>query len=262
MFTKRSLNAETRVGWNVHKILSGLAIKAHAEEKPADEGDKTPEVNYEQLIAQARKEEKDKLYPRIQKLEEENKTLTKSSNNYLLQIAALKDELEKLKSAGDSDEVKTLKQTIADLQGQIETLKNNAVDEEAVRQKVAAEYEVKMYAQEQIALHKGSILSTLIPDIKGATKEEVDAAIKTAKETTKTVKKELGLEVDDEEDDTNKDKTPGKKSKKGSSTPAKRVPPASPPTETEEEDYDVDYIRNLDPRSEEYKQFRKSIGLR
>ena len=261
MFTKRSLNAETRVGWNVHKILSGLAIKAHAEEKPADEGDKTPEVNYEQLIAQARKEEKDKLYPRIQKLEEENKTLTKSSNNYLLQIAALKDELEKLKSAGDSEEVKTLKQTIADLQGQIETLKNNAVDEEAVRQKVAAEYEVKMYAQEQIALHKGSILSTLIPDIKGATKEEVDAAIKTAKETTKTVKKELGLEVDDEEDD-NKDKTPGKKSKKGSSTPAKRVPPASPPTETEEEDYDVDYIRNLDPRSEEYNQFRKSIGLR
>ena len=261
MFTKRSLNAETRVGWNVHKILSGLAIKAHAEEKPADEGDKTPEVNYEQLIAQARKEEKDKLYPRIQKLEEENKTLTKSSNNYLLQIAALKDELEKLKSAGDSDEVKTLKQTIADLQGQIDTLKNNAVDEEAVRQKVAAEYEVKMYAQEQIALHKGSILSTLIPDIKGATKEEVDAAIKTAKETTKTVKKELGLEVDDEEDD-NKDKTPGKKSKKSSSTPAKRVPPASPPTETEEGDYDVDYIRNLDPSSEEYKQFRKSIGLR
>ena len=262
MFTKRSLNAETRVGWNVHKILSGLAIKAHAEEKPADEGDKTPEVNYEQLIAQARKEEKDKLYPRIQKLEEENKTLTKSSNNYLLQIAALKDELEKLKSAGDSEEVKTLKQTIADLQGQIETLKNNAVDEEAIRKKVADEYEVKMYAQEQIALHKGSILSTLIPDIKGATKEEVDAAIKTAKETTKTVKKELGLEVDDEEDDTNKDKTPGKKSKKGSSTPAKRVPPASPPTETEEEDYDVDYIRNLDPSSEEYKQFRKSIGLR
>ena len=261
MFTKRSLNAETRVGWNVHKILSGLAIKAHAEEKPADEGDKTPEVNYEQLIAQARKEEKDKLYPRIQKLEEENKTLTKSSNNYLLQIAALKDELEKLKSAGDSEEVKTLKQTIADLQGQIETLKNNAVDEEAIRKKVADEYEVKMYAQEQIALHKGSILSTLIPDIKGATKEEVDAAIKTAKETTKTVKKELGLEVDDEEDD-NKDKTPGKKSKKSSSTPAKRVPPASPPTETEEEDYDVDYIRNLDPRSEEYKQFRKSIGLR
>ena len=261
MFTKCSLNAETRVGWNVHKILSGLAIKAHAEEKPADEGDKTPEVNYEQLIAQARKEEKDKLYPRIQKLEEENKTLTKSSNNYLLQIAALKDELEKLKSAGDSDEVKTLKQTIADLQGQIETLKNNAVDEEAIRKKVADEYEVKMYAQEQIALHKGSILSTLIPDIKGATKEEVDAAIKTAKETTKTVKKELGLEVDDEEDD-NKDKTPGKKSKKGSSTPAKRVPPASPPTETEEEDYDVDYIRNLDPSSEEYKQFRKSIGLR
>lgn len=260
MFTKRSLNAETRVGWNVHKILSGLAIKAHAEEKPADEGDKTPEVNYEQLIAQARKEEKDKLYSRIQKLEEENKTLTKSSNNYLLQIAALKDELEKLKSAGDSDEVKTLKQTIADLQGQIETLKNNAVDEEAVRQKVAAEYDVKMYAKEQIALHKGSILSTLIPDIKGATKEEVDAAIKTAKETTKTVKKELGLEVDDEEDD-NKDKTPGKKSKK-STTPAKRVPPASPPTETEEEDYDVDYIRNLDPSSEEYKQFRKSIGLR
>lgn len=261
MFTKRSLNAETRVGWNVHKILSGLAIKAHAEEKPADEGDKTPEVNYEQLIAQARKEEKDKLYPRIQKLEEENKTLTKSSNNYLLQIAALKDELEKLKSAGDSEEVKTLKQTVADLQGQIETLKNNAVDEEAIRKKVADEYEVKMYAQEQIALHKGSILSTLIPDIKGATKEEVDAAIKTAKETTKTVKKELGLEVDDEEDD-NKDKTPGKKSKKGSSTPAKRVPPASPPTETEEEDYDVDYIRNLDPSSEEYKQFRKSIGLR
>lgn len=256
MFTKSYTNAEINHGWKFHKILGGFALKAHAEENEPEKGtDPTPSVNFEQLIAQARKDEKDKLYPRINKLEDENKTLTESCNKYLLQVGALRDELDKLKSAGDSEEVQKLRATIADLEGQVKTLTENAVDEKSIREKVAAEYEVKMYAQEQIAQHKGSILSTLVSSITGTTKEEVDEAVKKAQETTKTIKKELGLSVDDEGGSSSK-------KEKKTSTPAKRVPPASPSTETEEEDYDADYIRSLDPRSKEYAEFRKKMGLR
>lgn len=255
MFTKSYTNAEINRGLKFHKILGGFALKAYAEENESEKGtDPTLSVNFERLIAQARKDEKDKLYPRISKLEEDNKALTESCNGYLLQIGALKDEIDRLKSA-DSEEVQKMRATITDLQGQVRTLTENAVDEKSIREKVAAEYEVKMYAQQQIAQHNGSILSTLVSSITGTTKEEVDNAVKEALETTEAIKKELGLPVDGEG---------GSSSKKGkkTSTPAKRVPPASPSTETEEEDYDADYIRSLDPRSKEYAEFRKKMGLR
>lgn len=257
--------AETSRGCKFHKILSRFAIQVYADEgePPAGEDKGTPPVvNYEQLIAQARKEEKDKLYPRLKKAEDENRELTTKLNTSLLKIAALQEELEKKNSAGDSEEVTNLKKQVTDLQAEIKTLKENAVDEESVRKKVAAEYEVKIYAQQQIEANKGSILSILHEEIKGNTKEEVDAAIQKAKEKTISIKKDLGLPIDDDDSDKS-DKSGKKKSSGGKSTGRAATPPvAVPSTETEEEDFDPNYIRNLDPRSEEYKEFRKKMGLR
>ena len=111
-----------------------------------------------------------------------------------------------------------------------------------------------MYAQEQINANKDSIISILIPEITGKTKEEIDSAIASAKEKTKSIKKDLGINVDDEEDDDKKKKTPAPKQKK--------APVAAPASEDDGDEFDAEYVRNLDPRSKEYAEFRKKMGLR
>lgn len=231
----------------------------------ADENDPTPQtdpatdpapINFEQAIAQARKEEKDKLYPRIKKAEDEVKSLTTSMNKYLLENAALKDELEKLKSQPADPKIKELEDKVTSLENENKTLKENAPNEDEIRQRVEAEYEVKLYAQEQINANKGSIISILIPEITGKTKEEIDSAIASAKEKTKTIKKDLGLSVDDEDDKDDKSK------KTPAPTKQKKAPVANPASSDDGEEFDAEYIRNLDPRSPEYAEFRKKMGLR
>lgn len=242
------------------RVMDKIILFAHAEENdpnPTDPtgGDPAP-INFEQAVAQARKEEKDKLYPRIKKAEDEVKSLTTSVNKYLLENAALKDELEKMKNQPADPRIKELEDKVSTLESENKTLKENAPNEEEIRKRVEAEYEVKLYAQEQINANKGSIISILIPEITGKTKEEIDSAIASAKEKTKTIKKDLGLSVEDEEDD---DKSKGKK------TPApkqKKAPVAAPASNEDGEEFDAEYVRNLDPRSKEYAEFRKKMGLK
>lgn len=259
MLNKRAFIAEPNRRIMFQKVIGNLFLRANAEEgepTPNDQTEPAP-INFEQAIAQARKEEKDKLYPRIKKAEDENKTLTASVNKYLLENAALKEELEKMKNKPEDAKVKELEDKVKNLEDENKTLKETTPNEEEIRKKVEAEYEVKLYAQEQIATHKGSILSILIPDIKGNTKEEIDSAIQSAKDKTISIKKDLGIEVEEEEDEDKK-----KKSKKEQPAKQKKAPPANPASEEEDDEYDAEYIRNLDPRSKEYAEFRKKLGLR
>lgn len=240
------------------RVMDKIILFAHAEENdpnPTDPtgGDPAP-INFEQAIAQARKEEKDKLYPRIKKAEDEVKSLTTSVNKYLLENAALKDELEKMKNQPADPKIKELEDKVSTLESENKTLKENAPNEEEIRKRVEAEYEVKLYAQEQINANKGSIISILIPEITGKTKEEIDSAIASAKEKTKTIKKDLGLNVDEEEDD--------KKKKNPAPTKQKKAPVANPASDEDGEEFDAEYVRNLDPRSKEYAEFRKKMGLK
>ena len=239
------------------RILGRLVLSAHAEGEgdpdPNPTGETAPTVNFEQMIAQARKEEKDKLYPRIKKAEDENKTLTASVNKYLLENAALRDEIEKLKNnSGNDSKIQELEAKISTLEEENKTLKETAPKEEDIRKKIEAEFEVKLYAQEQISANKDSIISILIPEITGKTKEEIDSAINSAKEKTKSIKKDLGLDVDD--DDKSK-KTPAPQKQK-------KAPVAVPPASPSGDEFDAEYVRNLDPRSKEYAEFRKKMGLR
>ena len=243
------------------RIRDKIILFAHAEENdptnPTDPATDpaTPGFNFEQAIAQARKEEKDKLYPRIKKAEDEVKSLTASVNKYLLENAALKDEMEKLKSQPADPKIKELEDKVTALENENKTLKENAPNEDEIRKRVEEEYEVKLYAQEQIAANKGSIISILIPEITGKTKEEIDSAIASAKEKTITIKKDLGLSVEEGDDkDDKKKSTPAQKQKK--------APASNPPAEDDGDEYDAEYIRNLDPRSPEYAEFRKKMGLK
>ena len=259
MQKRSAFTAEQNKRLVFQRILGKFILNAFADEgdtTTTTEGGDNSQVNFEQLIAQARKEEKDKLYPRIKKAEDENKTLTASINKYLLEIAALKDEIEKLKNnTGDDTKIKDLESKITALEEENKTLKENTPNEEAIRQKIEAEFEVKLYAQEQINANKDSIISILIPEITGKTKEEIDSAIAGAKEKTKSIKKDLGIDVDDEEDD---------KFKKKTTTPTKqkKAPASSPAVDHGGDEFDAEYVRNLDPRSKEYAEFRKKMGLR
>lgn len=231
-------------------------VFAHAEEQePNAETATQPTINFEQLVSQARKEEKDKLYPRIKKLEEENASYLKSTNESLLKIAALSQELEKANSTTETKFQKQIDDLLAEtgtLKVELENAKKAVVDEAVVREKVEKEYKVKLYIRDKVAENSESILSILANEITGETEEEVDTKIQEAKEKTLEVKKSLGL-VDEEG---NPISSPQKKDSKPN-----KAPTVNPPMESGNE-ISLDYIRSLDPRSPEYAEFRKKAGLR
>lgn len=271
----RGMTAESKLR-AVKKAISFMgALNVHADE--VNGGDKTndggntstsPQINYEQLIAQARKEEKDKLYPRIKKLEEDNAKLVNTSNDNLIKIgdlmqtvSKLKAELEKYESGNGekSEEVKNLETTIATLTAENERLKKETPNEEEIRKQIEQEYEVKLYLTEQTNANKDEILSSFMPEVQGKTKEEIDESIAKAKEKSLAIKKELGI-VDEDGKLIEKKKS----KKKTETTPTVPITPkvANPTGDDPNPNYDADYIRNLDPRSDEYKEFRKSLGLK
>lgn len=243
-------------------LNNNLFLTAFAEENPNEppknEGNT---VNYEQLIAQARREEKEKLYPQIEKLKAQAEVLTKQVNEALLAKGAVEKELADLKESqkkGDSEEVTKLKAQVEALKSENENLKKNTVSEEDLRKKLEEEYQVKLYAKDKLAENKDKILSVFAEKVVGNTKEEIDSAIEKAIASSDEIRKELGVE--DKKKPEKKDKDgEGKKENK-----SRNNPPAPNPQggEGEKGKFDLEYIQSLDPRSEEYAKWRKSVGLK
>ena len=266
MFIKRGFNAEQSTESSKLKglIYKHLLMKVYADEGEGsgngdDGGNNSPQINFESLIANARKEEKDKLYPRIKKLEEENKTLVQSNNDSLIKLAEAQKELNELKSKGDSQEVQDLKAQLETAQTELKQFKESAPKEDEIRAKIEAEYEVKLYRQTKLSEGSDKILKVLESEVTGSTKEEIDASFEKAVEKTVEAKKQLGL-LDKDGNPVDTKKKPPKK-EEGEKKPPK-APPVANPNDEEDDEFDADYVRNLDPRSEEYKEFRKKMGLR
>lgn len=272
MSIKRGFKAEMLKKVAIKNVMSMFSLTAHADEVDGNSTEGTvtsnsPQINYEQLIAVARKEEKDKLYPRIQKLEEDNKKLVETGNSNLIKIGDLTAKLneltaenQKLKSGDEeSQAVKDLQAKITELENENKKLKEETPDKESIEAAIRAEYELKSYITEQKAAHKDAILSTFLDSITGDSKESVDAVVQELITKTQSIKKDLGL-IDDEGNPV--EKKPASKSNEGAKK--KSAPKANPSANTGETNakYDVDYIQNLDPSSEEYKEFRKSLGLK
>lgn len=262
MFNKSGFIAKQSYGLSKSEgLIRSLFLIAFAEGEDGGEGGEgkgtnSPQVNFETLIANARKEEKEKLYPRIKKLEEENKALIQSNNDTLIKLATTQKELDELKSSkDDSQAVADLKAQLEAANGEIERLKANTPKEEDIRAKIEAEYEVKLYRQTKLTEGADKILAVFADEVVGNTKEEVDASFDKAVEKTVQTKKQLGL-LDDKGNPVETKKTTKKEEK-----PAKVTPPVANPSSEDDEDFDLDYIRNLDPRSDEYKEFRKKMGL-
>ena len=243
-------------------LYRGLLLRAFADE--GDNGgisnennEGTPQINFETLIANARKEEKEKLYPRIKKLEDENKALVQTNNDNLMKLAQAQRELDEMKANnGESQKIKDLETQLANAQAEITTLKESTPNEEEIRARIEAEYEVKMYRTTKLSENSDKILAVFADEVKGNTKEEIDASFDKAVEKTVQTKKQLGL-IDDEGNPIETKKKTEKADKNTNVTP-----PVANPSAQEDEKFDMDYVQNLDPRSKEYAEFRKKMGLR
>jgi len=264
----RGIITETIMGF-YKTMLKRIAYPVFADDggnNPEDNGDEgekgssTSTINYEDLIAKAREEEKRKQFKKIEKLEEKVDTLTKQHNEDLIKIAEaekkIKETEEKLTKAGkgDNEEVKVLKAEVETLKKDKETLEaevkkfkdEKPVDkdelEKEIRAELEKEYEVKLYKTEQLAEKKDEILVSEL--VFGDTKEEIDESIKKAIERSNEIKKNLGL-----------DGTSTQKKKKGTpkGTDNPSIFGAQTPT------VDVDKVRSMS--NEEYAELRKQLGI-
>ena len=255
----------------IKKVIEAISLRAFADEgaDPDDnsgadggEGAKTtPTINYEDLIAKARKEEKEKQYKTIEKLKGQIATLTEQHNNDLLVKADLEKQLkeanDKLTTAGsgDSEEVKTLKETIKSLEKDKADLDKKVKDYEAnkpvsreeveaeVRAELEAEYEVKTYKATKMAELKDDIL---VPElVMGTTKEEIDASIQSALDRSAEIKKNLGISTD---------KKQTKRTPKSPSNPSV--------SSVQDSEVSLERLATMDVRSKEYAELRKQLGLR
>ena len=187
----------------IFNMISGT-ITVFADDGNNDGGNKTPQVNYEELIAKARKEEKQKLYGEIEGLKSQVKMLTENNNKLLLEKAEAEKALEQFKKDskdGNDETVKELEAKIEVLQGELETVKkakeeleSNKVDEKEIREKIEAEYEIKDYVKTEKEKYDKVILNHLKDTVKGATKEEVDESVKKAVEESNKIRADLGIE--------------------------------------------------------------------
>lgn len=135
----------------------------------------TAPISYEQLIAQARAEEKNKLYPEIERLKAESNSKTVKVNDLMLalgtkenEIADLKKQLEKAQSGqANNEELVKAQNTIADLTAQLEAEKNKV-----------NQIELDYYKKAKLQEAEGKIIPDLVH---GTTKEEIDASIEASK---------------------------------------------------------------------------------
>lgn len=204
----------------------------------------TPTVNYEDLIAKARQQEKAKLYPQITKLEEEKKSLVEKNNANLLiigekdaEISELKKQLaeaQKTSQKGASEKEQSLLSKVSELEKELADTKANICSREELENEIRAEYEVKLYREQKLR----EVGDTIIPElITGATKEEIDASILVSQERFNQISNKIlgGVQV-----------------------PVGNVSTTSLNTK----ELKIEDITKIDPRSPEYAQLRAKLGLK
>ena len=225
--------------------------KGESASKPADNTAGTT-INFEDLISKARKEEKEKLYPQITSLKTKVDELTEKSNGNLLtieqkdkEIKRLEGELEKVKDSKvetESETVKRLQGEIKDLKANLEKAEKNKVDktelENSIRDELKNEYEIKLYRIEKI--NSPEYRDSIIPElVMGTSKEEVDNSLVASKqryeEITNSVLTRENVKLSSGNINTGSLNT---------------------------KEFTIDDIMNLDPRSDEYAEFRKKMGLK
>lgn len=209
-------------------------------------------INFEDLISKARQEEKAKLYPQIESLKEKVNELTEKNNQNLLvieekdrKIKELEKEIEKLKNSkveSESETVKRLQAENDELRKKLEEAEKNKVDkaelEKTIRAEVEQEYEVKLYRLEKI--NSPEYRDKIIPElVMGITKEEIDRTLELARQRYEEIVNSVVT-------------------RQSASIPMGNISTGA----LNSRQLNLDEIKNLDPRSKEYLEFRKRLGLK
>lgn len=144
-------------------------------------------VSFEVLIAKARQEEKDKLYPEITRLKGEIEDKVKRVNELLLSLGEKDETISKLNSKitdlekgskkSESEEVKGLNNKIEELQNTI-----------ALKDSEIATLKIESYKKEKMNEAQGKLIPELV---RGTTQEEIDATIELAKQRYSEILNEL-----------------------------------------------------------------------
>ena len=174
-------------------VVRKVMVRNVLAEEPAPAPQPQP-VSYEQLIARARQEEKDKLYPQLKAEKDKVAELTSKNNDLLVQVGTLKNEndvmkaqiedLKNNKGANENAEITRLKEELNKVKKEYKEFKAGVVDEATLRQQVEAEvkqqYEVEMYKVEK--LNSDEFKGQIIPElVSGDTKEAIDESLAKSK---------------------------------------------------------------------------------
>ena len=174
-------------------VVRKVMVRNVLAEEPVPPQQPQP-VSYEQLIARARQEEKDKLYPQLKAEKDKVAELTSKNNDLLVQVGTLKNEndvmkaqiedLKNNKGANENAEITRLKEELNKVQKEYKEFKAGVVDEATLRQQVEAEvkqqYEVEMYKVEK--LNSDEFKGQIIPElVSGDTKEAIDESLAKSK---------------------------------------------------------------------------------
>ena len=236
-----------------------------------------PTINFEDLMARVRKEEKEKLYPKIEKLQKENKDLVTKNNSYLLKIGNLQAEIDSYKdkltksNSGDSEVVKTLKADLTKAREEIENYKKNSVNKEelekSIRDQVSKEYEIKLYKESKLNELKGHIIPELVF---GETKEEIDKSLEASKKRFEEIAKSLGVTPNANANSNNNMVNPNMNTNNGinpnalngTTQFAQTIPSANVNTSNlATSDINFSDLASMDVRSPQYQEIRKKLGL-
>jgi predicted RNase H-like nuclease (RuvC/YqgF family) len=154
--------------------------KPPVKEEPKPSGN----LNFEELISKARKEEKDKLYPQIENY--------KTKNNDLLLVVGERDQTiaDQTKEIADlKAEVKTLKdglkdgkasnKELTDAKLEVERLKKALEDATVNHENALNSVKLENYKSQKIAEAQGRLIPELV---NGNSEEEINASIEQAKQ--------------------------------------------------------------------------------
>lgn len=204
-----------------------------------------PNIDFESLIAKARKEEKEKLYPEITKLKEEVEKKVARINELLLaigekdEIISQKDkEIKELKNnskKSDSQEVKDLNIKITELENKL-----------AEKDKEISAIKLASYKDKKIAEAGGELIPELVT---GNSEEEIDLAVEKAKERYREIVSKIASQQSTKPQNSN------------------NIPPANPNTSaftnSQVNTQSLIGLNLMTPEGRaEYEKIRKQMGLK
>jgi uncharacterized phage infection (PIP) family protein YhgE len=144
----------------------------------------TGTVNFEDLIAKARKEEKEKLYPEITALKEKNNQLLLVVQERDNKIAEITGNLDKVsedfkKASKDLKTGNASNSKVSELTLQLSTLERQLEDLQVKYETDVNSLKLESYKEKKIAEANGAIIPELVT---GNTEEEVNSSFESAKQ--------------------------------------------------------------------------------